>query len=62
MTCDQLFTGKKLMYTKAYVMSTEYEGPDKLQEFLAKLGAQYHMHNYNAHMKNRKLVKDFIYV
>ena len=50
------------MYTKAYGMSTEYEGPDKLQEFLAKLGAQYHMHNYNAHMKNRKLVKDFIYV
>ena len=47
----QIFCGEKSLFTKAYSMTTESQGPDKLEEFIADVGAPYKLKSDNSQMQ-----------
>ena len=50
-SCMQIFCGEKSLFTKAYSMTTESQGPDKLEEFIADVGAPYKLKSDNSQMQ-----------
>ena len=56
-TCAQLFFGHESYFTKVIGMTTESEGCDALETFIAEVGAPFHIMNDNAKMETRKTWK-----
>ena len=50
-SCTQIFCGEKSLFTKAYAMTTESQGPTMLEQFIAEVGAPYRMHSDNSQMQ-----------
>ena len=58
--CFQIFNGRNSGYIKSYGMIMESEGPTKLQDFINKVGATFHIHNDNSKMQMSKSWKDIL--
>ena len=56
-TCAQIFYGSKSHFTKVIGMTTESEGPEALETFIAEVGAPFHIINDNAKMETSKAWK-----
>ena len=59
-SCAQLYVRKKSLYTKTYGMSSESQGQDTLESFIANVGAPYHIHSDNAQMERSKAWKEVL--
>ena len=59
-TCAQIFSGKKSLFSKVYGMTTESEGPEALESFIADVGAPFHILSDNAKMETSKAWKDIL--
>ena len=53
-TCAQLYVGNSSMFTKVYGMAMESQGNQTLEDFIAEIGASYHIHSDNAQMEQSK--------
>jgi len=47
----QIFCGEKSLFTKAYAITTESQGPAMLEQFIAEVGTPYRMHSDNSQMQ-----------